>query len=212
MAAFVHRLPDGKRGTYALMADGSVRFLKEGTDPKLFTALVTRAGGESVTDLDKNAPKIAPTKGLDTELRSGAVAGKSLPVNEAEVNLDDLKPFQGTWRATFFKSKKLKEANKDAFDQLVIEITFDGKLIREKISNIPGKEPISPPPGEITKIDPKAKTFDDRGADGKTGFNVYEFSGPDKLKVRSSDKARPAKASVPDDKSEDDYIELERMK
>ena len=212
MAAFVHRLPDGKRGTYALMADGSVRFLKEGTDPKLFMALVTRAGGESVTDLDKNAPKIAPTKGLDTELRSGAVAGKSLPVKEAEVNLDDLKPFQGTWRATFFKSKKLKEANKDAIDQLVIEITFDGKLIREKISNIPGKEPISPPPGEITKIDPKAKTFDGRGPDGKTGFSVYEFSGPDKLKLRSSDKARPAKASVPDDKSEDDYIELERMK
>ena len=212
MAGFTHRLPDGKRGTYALMADGSVRFLKEGTDPKLFMALVTRAGGESLTDFDKNAPKVAPTKPLDSELRGGAVAGKALPTKEAEVSLEDLKPFQGTWRATFTKSKLLKGAAKEALDQVTLEVTFDGKLIRPKVSNIPGKDPVSLPPGEIVKIDAKAKSFDERGADGKLEYSLYEFSTPDRLKVRSNSKVRPTKVSVPDDKSDDDYVELERVK
>ena len=212
MAAFVHRLPDGKRGTYALMADGSVRFLKEGTDPKLFMALVTRAGGESLTDLDKNAPKVAPTKGFETDLRSGAVAGKALPTKEVELSLEDLKPFQGTWRATFFKSKRLKDVPKDFLDQIKIEVTFDGKLIRAKISGIPGKDEATSPPDEIVKFDAKAKAFDTRDDKGKISFDLYEFRGTDKLVIRSSDKARPTKTSVPDDKSDDDYLELERVK
>ncbi len=212
MAAFVHRLPDGKRGTYALMADGSVRFLKEGTDPKLFMALVTRAGGESLTDLDKNAPKVAPTKGFETDLRSGAVAGKALPTKEVELSLEDLKPFQGTWRATFFKSKRLKDVPKDFLDQIKIDVTFDGKLIRVKVSGIPGKEEATSPPDEIVKFDAKAKTIDTRDDKGKISFDLYEFRGTDKLVIRSSDKARPTKTSVPDEKSDDDYLELERVK
>ncbi len=212
MAAFTHRLPDGKRGTYALMADGSVRFLPEGTDPKLFMALVTRAGGESLTDLDKNAPKVAATKALDTELRGGSVPGKALPTKVAEVNLDDLKPFQGTWTVTFIKSKKLKELTKDGGEQPKIEVTFDGKLIREKVFPVGGKEPVTPPPGEVVKIDTKAKTFQERSADGKFAYNVYEFTGTDKLKVRGSAKAYPAKVSVPDDKSDDEYFELELVR
>jgi hypothetical protein len=212
MAAFVHRLPDGKRGTYALMADGSVRFLKEGTDPKLFMALVTRAGGESLTDLDKNAPKVAPTKGLETELRSGAVAGKALSIKEVEVSLEDLKPFQGTWRATFFKSKRLKDVPKDFLDQIKIEVTFDAKLIRAKVSGIPGKEEATSPPDEIVKFDAKAKAIDTRDDKGKITFDLYEFRGTDKLFIRSSDKARPTKTAVPDEKSDDDYLELERVK
>ena len=212
MAAFTHRLPDGKRGTYALMADGSVRFLKEGTDPKLFMAMVTRAGGESLTDFDKNAPKVEPTKALDTELRSGAVAGKPLPVKDAEVSLDDLKPFQGTWKVTFTKSQKLKGPAKEAMDQAHLEVTFDGNLIRLKVSNVPGKEPVTLPPREVTKIDTLAKTFDERGPDGKAELSVYEFTTPDRLKVRTSSKSRPSKVTVPDDKSEDDYVELERVK
>ncbi len=212
MAAFTHRLPDGKRGTYALMADGSVRFLKEGTDPKLFMAMVTRAGGESLTDFDKNAPKVEPTKALDTELRSGAVAGKPLPAKEAEVSLEDLKPFQGTWRVTFTKSKLLKGPAKEAMDQANLEVTFDGNLIRLKVSNVPGKEPVTLPPREVVKIDATAKAFDERGADGKIEFSVYEFTTPDRLKVRTNAKARPSKAAVPDDKSDDDYVEMERVK
>ncbi len=59
---FITRTGDGKRGTYVLMADGSVRWFKEGTDPKLFKAMATRAGGETLEDFDKAAPK-QPVKG-----------------------------------------------------------------------------------------------------------------------------------------------------
>ena len=212
MAPFVHKLPDGKRGTYALMADGSVRFLKEGTDPKLFNALVTRAGGESLSEFDANAPKVAATKPLDGELRGGAVAGKGLPAKEAEVNIEDLKQFQGTWKATFIKSKELKKVPAEALDQIKVEVTFDGKLIRQKITGLPGGQELTPPPEEIVKIDLKAKSFDMRDAKGKVDFNVYEFRGAEKLFIRASDKARPAKATVPDDKSDDFYVELERSR
>jgi hypothetical protein len=55
---FVTLLPGGKKGTYAIMADGSVRFVSQETDPETFKALVTYKGGEKVSDLDKNAPKV----------------------------------------------------------------------------------------------------------------------------------------------------------
>jgi prepilin-type processing-associated H-X9-DG protein len=61
----------GGRGAHVLMADGSVRFLKEGTAPKVFKSLVTRAGNDAVSDLDGVAPKVLPGRG---ELR-GTVGG-----------------------------------------------------------------------------------------------------------------------------------------
>jgi uncharacterized protein (DUF2384 family) len=48
----------GKRGTYALMANGDVRFVHEDIPDALFQAMVTIAGGEEIAkkDLDKYAP------------------------------------------------------------------------------------------------------------------------------------------------------------
>jgi hypothetical protein len=46
-------------GFYAAFADGSVRFIKNGTDEKLLRAMITRNGGEKITELppkvDSNA-------------------------------------------------------------------------------------------------------------------------------------------------------------
>jgi hypothetical protein len=53
---------DGKRGTHALMADGSVRFLSESTDDGVFKALTTFKGGEKIDNLDKIAPPLALTE------------------------------------------------------------------------------------------------------------------------------------------------------
>src|SRR5205823_5481533 len=39
-----------KQGSYALMGDGSVRFIPADIDPQVFLALSTRAGGETLTD------------------------------------------------------------------------------------------------------------------------------------------------------------------
>lgn len=50
---------EGRHGTYAMMADGSVRWISSNIDKNVFLGLVTRAGGESLGDLDTIAPKDA---------------------------------------------------------------------------------------------------------------------------------------------------------
>lgn len=68
MAAFKYDHPDGKggkkSGTYALMGDGSVRWIPANIDKDVLLALSTRAGGtsEKVGDLNALAPKIEAPK------------------------------------------------------------------------------------------------------------------------------------------------------
>jgi hypothetical protein len=61
MAAFKYN-HGGKQGTYALMGDGSVRFIPANINPKVLVAMGTRAGGESLADVDSNAPVVPPPK------------------------------------------------------------------------------------------------------------------------------------------------------
>jgi prepilin-type processing-associated H-X9-DG protein len=70
---FLYPGAGGQRGATVLMADGSVRFVKEGTAPAVFKAIVTRAGGESLTDLDNVAPKVK--QGRDHDIRGTAQRG-----------------------------------------------------------------------------------------------------------------------------------------
>jgi hypothetical protein len=49
----------GKRGTFAVMGDGKVRFIPETIDPKIFRTLCLIAGGEKIENLDKIAPVVA---------------------------------------------------------------------------------------------------------------------------------------------------------
>ena len=53
-----------KQGTYALMGDGSVRYIPADIDPKVLLALSTRAGGDAdaVGDINAVAPKVEPPK------------------------------------------------------------------------------------------------------------------------------------------------------
>jgi hypothetical protein len=51
---------DGKRGTFAIMADGSVRFIAENISDDVFKALCTIKGGEPKLNLDKVAPMVPP--------------------------------------------------------------------------------------------------------------------------------------------------------
>lgn len=57
---FMVKRGDGSRSTTVLMGDGSIRTVREGVDPAIFRAMATRAGGESIPDLDKTAPKAGP--------------------------------------------------------------------------------------------------------------------------------------------------------
>ncbi|MCI0456986.1 MAG: DUF1559 domain-containing protein [Gemmataceae bacterium] len=62
---FLSRESDGKRGTYVIMTDGSVRYIKEGMSDQAFQALATvRAPMPEGFDIEKEAPKqAAPKKG-----------------------------------------------------------------------------------------------------------------------------------------------------
>jgi hypothetical protein len=59
VAPFVSGQRDGKKGTYALMADGSVRFISETISDDVFKAMCT-LGGEKGEVVDKAAPVIPP--------------------------------------------------------------------------------------------------------------------------------------------------------
>lgn len=60
-----------KRGTHILMGDGSVRFVPDNIDPNVFKALVTRAGGEKIDDINKHAPLVDGPKTETVELKGG---------------------------------------------------------------------------------------------------------------------------------------------
>lgn len=72
MLGFRHNYtPNGQPGTYALMGDGSVRFLSGKIDPSVLRAMATRAGGETLDDIiDKDAPRVDQPKKVETELKT----------------------------------------------------------------------------------------------------------------------------------------------
>ena len=61
--------PDGKVGTYAIMGDGTVRWLPADIDPKILLGMATRAGGETLPDLDTVAPRVPPP-GAPAEMKA----------------------------------------------------------------------------------------------------------------------------------------------
>jgi predicted metal-dependent hydrolase len=70
----------GKRGTFAIMADGKVRFIPATIDPKTFQALCTIAGGEKVRNLDNIAPEVPPPEDLpQSELKAEEPAPAASP-------------------------------------------------------------------------------------------------------------------------------------
>jgi hypothetical protein len=75
MDAFKHQRPDGKWGTYAIMGDGTVRWIPAEIDAKVLLAMATRAGGEKIADLDAVAPRVDPP-GTKTEIKTEAKSGE----------------------------------------------------------------------------------------------------------------------------------------
>jgi hypothetical protein len=58
LAPFVCTEYKGKPGTFAIMADGKVRFIAADMNPETFKALCTIAGGEKIENLDVIAPVV----------------------------------------------------------------------------------------------------------------------------------------------------------
>lgn len=94
MTDFKHQRPDGKSGTYAIMADGTVRWIPADIKPADLIALVTRAGGEKLSgDLDTIAPKVTPS-GKDAELNAAPkpVETARVPAEKKSVDPNEAKP------------------------------------------------------------------------------------------------------------------------
>jgi uncharacterized protein (TIGR03067 family) len=74
-----------------------------------------------------------------------------------------------------------------------------------------GNEQIAPP-GEIVQLDLKAnpKILDVKDSKGEIDLGIFELTG-NKLKIRSNSKQRPTRVSVPDEKSQDEYLEMEKI-
>jgi len=69
---------DGKKGTFAIMADGKVRFIPETISPENFRALWTIAGGEPIANVEAIAQEVKPGQAL-SELRSLPTAPSTKP-------------------------------------------------------------------------------------------------------------------------------------
>ena len=71
---FVLPQGNGKVGTYVIMCDGSVRFIKDDISDDVFKALCTIKGGEKIDDVNSVAPKVDP-KGPSMRTAGTAKAG-----------------------------------------------------------------------------------------------------------------------------------------
>lgn len=213
---FVHTTPDKKRGTYLLMADGSVRWMSESVDPKIFKGMVTRAGGETIGDLDKLMPKVDPPKGTKVELRgSGSAAGSaSAPAPADKVDAAELKKFQGNWRVKLLVVKGQRVPN-EALEQLGIELRIEDNLIRLEAN---ANSPIPKQSERIIGLNPAKNPKElktealDGPQKGKMEISAYEFVGELKLKLKVADdgKSPPKQMTLPETGSKDSYMELER--
>jgi uncharacterized protein (TIGR03067 family)/predicted Zn finger-like uncharacterized protein len=217
---FVHTTPDKKRGTYLLMADGSVRWMSESIDPKIFKGMATRAGGETLGDIDKLMPKVDPPKGTKVDLRGSGSAAPGTGTKPAasdgdKVDAAELKKFDGDWKVTMLvaKGKRLPTEDIQA-SGLVMKIEGDlvrlegnpGAAVPKKMGRIVGLN-IQKNPREMT-----IENLD--GSDkGKTEISIYEFVGPLKLKMRIAEggKPSPKQMRIPEEGSSDAYMEFEKV-
>ena len=79
MLGFRHNFtPDGQPGTYALMGDGSTRFIRGNISPEVLKAMATRAGGENLADLDKEAPRVDQPKKVEMKAEAKPATPKPI--------------------------------------------------------------------------------------------------------------------------------------
>ena len=222
---FIHTTPDKKRGTYLLMADGSVRWMSESIDPKIFKGMVTRAGGETLGDLDKLAPKVDPPKGTKVEIRgSGSAplpgsASAPAPAEADTVDADELKKLQGNWTVKAMTSAGIT-AQSEGLEKAGLVVKIDGELVRiEATSNDTRFQSIFPKQsGRIIALNPKKNPREmkveslDGPEKGMKKISIYEFVGELKLKVRETPdgKSAPKHMRIPEAGSKDTYLELQK--
>lgn len=218
---FVHSTPDKKRGTYLLMADGSVRWMSESIDPKIFKGMATRAGGETLGDLDKLMPKVDPPKGTKVEIRGSGLTpvpgSASAPAEADTVDAEELKKLQGNWTVKALTAAGIT-AQSEGLEKAGLVLKIDGDLVRiEATSNDSRFQSIFPKQsGRIIALNPKKNPRDmkveslEGPEKGTKKISIYEFVGELKLKIRETQdgKSAPKNMRIPEAGSKDTYLEL----
>lgn len=216
---FVHGNAGGKRGTHVLMGDGSVRFVPEGIDAKVFKAMATRAGGESLGSLDKDAPLIGGPK-KEVELK-GNVAGAITPKKPEENKKDEavkaeLDKLQGKWKAVKgYSADKGQFMPKQILDALEFRIAGNRLTVTVQGQEVAVEEFTIDPTTDPKQIDSKAVRNPENKDIGKVELGVYQLTDT-KLVMKvapKSAKDRPKDLEVPKEGSKDaDYSEFEKVK
>jgi hypothetical protein len=83
--SFVTVHADGKSGAFAIMADGSIRFIKSNIPDATFHALVTYKGGEKITNLDEFT-ELVPVRGTQLKSRPPVTGTTLEPKREVNVS------------------------------------------------------------------------------------------------------------------------------
>lgn len=217
---FVHTNQDKKRGTYVLMADGSVRWVTESVDPKVFKGMVTRAGGENLGSLDALVPKVDAPKKTTIDIRGAASATptpgvtNTSPPASGDVDAKELAKLQGDWTVRLLVTNGQKIGG-EQLKPLGLVVKIEGDIMKFT-SKAPLPVPL--PSTRITKLDtgknPKEMTgtAQDGPAKGQASTSVYEFVGELKLNIRASAPGQPLpkSARLPDSSSKDVYMELSK--
>jgi hypothetical protein len=84
---------NGKPGTFAIMADGKVRFIAKDINPDTFKALCTINGGDVIDNLDEVAP-VVPGQGKSV-LKPQLPLARAAPQPEAKTPVEGTKPAEG---------------------------------------------------------------------------------------------------------------------
>ncbi len=201
---YVSVQPDGKRGAMVLMGDGSVRFVREGVKPAVFKAMATRAGGDSLADFDKDVPKMAPTRSMNSELRPADPVKVDPPVVKPElkggaVDADELKKLQGKWKPVAM----LAEGKAPPDEKMLADLRLD--FGAESVTLQDGRK--KPDSSKLLRLDAATKEIDMQSVRNKDQITkgYYELTG-DKLvlafgldgkdRPKSADKAAAGKDTV----------------
>jgi hypothetical protein len=84
IAPFVYQQANGKRGTYALMADGSVRFVADTIPDKTFQAMVTIAGEDDVSEMNAHSQVVPVPKPAGAVSTAPEAKTPTAPVNKTD--------------------------------------------------------------------------------------------------------------------------------
>jgi len=189
---FVCAKYQGKDGTFAIMADGKVRFIPETIPAKTFQAMCTIAGGEKIKDIDEVAPEVpAPEDFQQPELKAEQPVVQSPAQGTKGGQGRDLQNLQGIWTLVGGEAQG-KPIPAELAQQLGGKVVITG----DKYVLSVGKENEG---GTVTFDETKTpKTVDARiteGNDkGKSQLGIYSLSG-DELKLSFAHPGQPRPSS-----------------